>query len=105
MCDCNQRHCPRCWPEACEGWSNYETWLVNMWMSNNYAVYQYFRLYVEEVNKHCPEPEEKIAIILESLVESNLPDIGDFYAMLLNAAIKRVNFRELAESWVCRDSN
>ncbi len=71
------------------GWYNYETWLVSMWFGDVFTDFdsrdvsaESFRDYVEEM--------------LES--DGMLPETG-FAADIMNAALRSVDWREIAEHY------
>lgn len=37
------------------GWANYETWAVSLWLDNDERSYRYWRSQVERHRKHAPE--------------------------------------------------
>lgn len=81
------------------GWTNYETWLVNVWLTND-AVLE------NEYRRTCRQSRNAYAAQegLKDLVEQLLPQIDGFAADLMNAALSEVNWYELAESMVDYDS-
>ncbi len=90
------------------GWTNYETWNCALWIDNEQGSSEYWRERAEEAlsNTQADENfthEENAAYELskelqESFEENNpLPDAG-FYTDLLNAAIREVNWFEIAKN-------
>lgn len=76
------------------GWANYETWLISLWMDNDEKSYNYFRnIEEQDINK--------LAQIIEaehtSYIRYNIPENG-FIMDLLNAAMSKVNWEEIAEN-------
>ena len=73
------------------GWSNYETWLVNLW-------------YGDYFNDLAEDGEEIDADRIESIVteflamDGHLPETG-FAADIMNAALRNVNWEELASHY------
>ena len=76
------------------GWTNYETWCVKLWMDNDEGSAQYWLEVVEE------EEEDGDVAGLSARLKDNheemLPDIGGFAGDLLNAAMSEVNWHEIA---------
>ena len=70
------------------GWSNYETWLVNRWYGDFFIV----MFDGEEVTA------EYMQDLVEEMLESDgaLPQYG-FAADIMNAALRKVDWQELAE--------
>ena len=86
------------------GWSNYETWNVNLWLSNDEPTYKYCVM----LSKTFCEPIE-LAKRLEQFVLGFKPEIKmvgacgsptGVFSDLLNAALSEVNWREIAESYI-----
>lgn len=77
--------------EGYNGWSNYETWLVNLWYGDWFSD---LTNEGEELNEDRLE-----AYVLEMLeADGLLPETG-FAADIMNAALCRVNWRELASHY------
>jgi hypothetical protein len=90
------------------GWTNYETWNVALWIDNDQSSYTYWR----EIAKECIEAAvassymtkdenavARMAIKLkEEIVDNEGPDLGaSMYMDLLNAALREVNWHEIAK--------
>ena len=78
-----------------KGWTNYETWLVNLWLSND----QYDELMIDMAkhSKGVYSLMEKIKDLIEEL--NPLKDNADVFSDLLNDAISECNFYEIAEHY------
>ena len=99
----NQRH---------EGWTNYETWCVQLWIANDYGLYHYFRDRVRElkaargVSRTIMLPKTRKAIELELAEElkewanENAPNVDGMWGDLLGAALGEVNWDEIAKDMV-----
>ncbi len=79
------------------GWTNYETWSVNLWLDNDGASF-------EEEAKQCWDEDSDSAtydlskIIQERVEEMNpLNDQNNMFSDLLSAALSEVNWFEIAE--------
>ena len=92
------------------GWTNYETWVVNLWMGND----QGSQTFWDEVTKDVLQNAEKdktfskeeraridLSVTLKEHFDDNVP--GDttlgysgVYADLLNGALSEVNWHEIA---------
>ena len=78
------------------GWYNYETWLVNLWLTNDSSSYNYWN----EATNECADPAELSNRIKDEIEEFNpVTDDSSLYADLMNAAISEVNFDEIAHSF------
>ena len=74
------------------GWTNYETWVLNMWMSNDEGSWDYWLkegMRVQDVSD--------LSKLMKEHYEEQLPKLEGFAADLLNAAMSEVNWYELAE--------
>ncbi len=93
------------------GWTNYETWNVALWMDNDQGSQEYWL----ERAKECLDDaetnssftkEENAAFALEDALKDYFEEqnpIGtnsDMYADLLNAALREVNWYEIAENYI-----
>lgn len=79
------------------GWSNYETWCVSMWLDNDQHHYETVR---EDLEGNTPV---EVASWLEDYV-GELPEVttvteaGGFVCDLLGKALGNVDWQEIAES-------
>ena len=81
------------------GWANYETWLVNLWLGDDFAA---------TINEADPEIATNQHELAEAMQEwtANIVDLdthsveSGFIADLINAALSRVNWHEIAENHV-----
>jgi hypothetical protein len=75
--------------EGYNGWSNYETWLLNLWYGD----------YLQDIaNEEGSLEADQIETIIEEIMAEDLPETG-FSADILNAALRRVNWHELAKHY------
>lgn len=86
------------------GWSNYETWAVKLWMDNEYATYQDSRELAREVVEH-PEVYGRgtydLALILRERSDQDRPELGaSVWSDLLSSALSEVEWHEIAESLI-----
>lgn len=71
------------------GWTNYETWLINLWLSD------YLQEIIEEL---CiSDISELENYIKDYLEETNPIKENGLFADLLNSILNNVNYREIAE--------
>lgn len=102
------------------GWHNYETWAVALWLDNEEGSYNLCREWAEEcydeAKSHYPpvidvtgEDDDKwlertaaglLADRLKDLHEENAPTVTGIYADLLNAALSEVDWYEIAEHYL-----
>lgn len=88
------------------GWSNYETWAVSLWIDNDEGSQSYWAEAAEEAKKenhddHSDDWSEATGALadrLKSELEEAAPDLGaTLWSDLLNAALSEVNWYEIAE--------
>jgi hypothetical protein len=78
------------------GWTNYETWLVKLWLDNEPSTYELQR---ELTNAH--RQPSKIADALKDYIEENSPvSEAGLYTDLLNSALSEVDWYSIAEHCV-----
>jgi hypothetical protein len=94
------------------GWTNYETWNVALWLRNDAGSDQYWSERTEEIAR-AAEPEydwedkrgaavRDLAQEIQSEIEESDPlaDQASLFSDLLRAALSEVNWREIAENWL-----
>lgn len=89
-----------------QGWTNYETWNLALWLDNDHRQYDYWREVAQNCLKGAKDRDDAVdalAAILRDEVEDKGPDVSGFYADVLNAAIAKVNWHEIAETWIDRE--
>jgi hypothetical protein len=85
------------------GWTNYETWNVKLWMDNEEGSYRYWNDQARRaISKNADKDDATydLAKQLEQEHRGGLPDLNGCYADLLNAAIGEVNWGEIAHSLI-----
>ena len=93
------------------GWTNYETWAVALWIDNEEGSYNYWREVCQELldNSTCETLEERrsdaasdVAQRLKDEIEEGNPLSGkaSLYSDLLQAAISETNWYEIAKNWL-----
>lgn len=93
------------------GWTNYETWNVKLWMDNDQGSCEYWQEQAQEAYDAASEPDRKyeaasaLRETLKSYFEDNMHEMLDgagvscsMYADLLGAALSEVNWQEIAEN-------
>lgn len=88
------------------GWTNYETWVVNLWMDNEKGQQDYW---IEEVQAAIKQEDAVSALsdrikdeheeACQQMLEQANFQSGPF-ADLLNGALSEVNWREIAQFWI-----
>ena len=96
------------------GWTNYETWVVNMWMDNEQGSHDYWvsvarRIYEHDAKeqKHFSKMEDAVGILADKLkndheeakdeIFERLEMNCSLWADLLGAALAETNWHEIAE--------
>src|SRR5262245_11058746 len=101
------------------GWVNYETWNVALWIDNEEGSYNYWREAAQECWNEADAPsanarltgrepftrEEKarfaLADRLKHEMQEAMPDLGaSMWADLLNAALDEVNWHDVADHYL-----
>jgi hypothetical protein len=96
------------------GWTNYETWVVNLWMDNEEGTYDYWREVAEDIynneaeeQKHFTKMEDAVGILADRLKDhheeakdeilDSVQLTASVWADLLGAALSATNWHEIAE--------
>ena len=89
--------------ETYNGWTNYETWCLNIWIDNDQYLAERKAELVREVTLHYDDKQVyELSLLLESMVEElkdNALEVG-LLSDLLGGAIGNINFYELAEHYI-----
>lgn len=89
------------------GWSNYETWVVNLWLSNEEGSYRYWMDRTREVIAECTDDDDDrsaLSRLAEELKESTHEacaiEKASLASDLMNAALGEVDWCEIARSMI-----
>ena len=92
------------------GWTNYETWLIKLWIDNDEGSYLYWKEIAQDaydnpaVNQYMELDRRRVHVLVERLKDEHEERCQEasgengFVADLLNAALCEVNWYEIAES-------
>jgi|ERR1700693_170794 len=91
--------------KKCNGYSNYETWAVNLWIDNDEGLQTQL---IDDAERLLYDLEDKETVIynlsgrIKEFHEENITGLETFgvYRDLLNSALSMVNWREIAENIV-----
>lgn len=94
------------------GWKNYETWNVALWLGNDYGSYLMVREMAQDAkdaaegNGDADNARYTLAEALKDLIADEMaPDLGaSMYADLLGAALSEVDWSEIATSILSEDA-
>ena len=93
------------------GWTNYETWNVNLWMSNDKGSYRHYGALAQDAYDNAEAERfftrlERATLDLSDMLKEEFEQamdeiLGDMsasvWADLLGAALSEVNWHEIAE--------
>ena len=90
------------------GWTNYETWCVKLWIDNDQSMQE---MYIERAGELLRNPERgegfarapshSLADQMRLDFEEATPEFGNnVFSDLLNSALSSVNWNEIAEAFV-----
>jgi len=88
--------------EKYNGYANYETWAVNLWLTNDESAYMAVRQIASEY-----EDSDDCERAIKDWVEDNIPDLPGFnenlfpmglFSDLILASLKEVDWSEIVES-------
>ena len=96
------------------GWTNYETWLANLWIDNEQGSQEYFRERAQEsLNDAADNADEddsdgsiraaaaeSLKGELEQWLEEQLPEPVGLVHDLLSSAVQAIDWQEIAEHMV-----
>ena len=100
--------------EKYNGWTNYETWNVALWIGNEEGSYTYWQEAARDTWDNTEADgnftRNELAILNlskrlkseldDDMEEMGVPKLTGFYADLLNAALSEVNWYEIAEHMI-----
>lgn len=84
-----------------QGWSNYETWNVALWFSNDQGLYILQQEWLEQA-KEEGNPTRWLDKQLDNWLDDWVSEMNltGMASDLMNAAVQAANTREIAENWL-----
>ena len=83
------------------GWSNYQTWVVNLWLTNDSGSVNYLNERAQEcLDKFDGDTDDaacELASIIEEMHDEFMPETTGVYADLLGHAMRMVDWHEIAQ--------
>ena len=97
--------------EGYNGWSNYETWNVALWIDNDEGSYNYWwersrEILESDLSDDFAPRERKAVWLLADEIKATIEDMSplaseaSLYSDLLGAALSEVDWREIAEHYL-----
>lgn len=84
------------------GWSNYETWCANLWLTNDQGSDSWLRERCDDLmREHDGDKEaaaEDLAGEIESFHDEFYPEVTGLFADLLRSSFDAIDWREIAEN-------
>lgn len=82
------------------GWTNYATWNVNLWLTNEEGSYSYM-MEQARTAASAQYPVSTLADVIRDYVEDNAPELpASIYSDLLQWAIQQANYEEIAAAFL-----
>lgn len=88
------------------GWSNYETWNYALWLNNDQGSQDYWTERSREALSDEGGDRDDAAGVVADLMEAEADEMAEalgatgFLGDILTAAVREINFREVAEAFV-----
>lgn len=91
--------------EKCNGWTNYETWVTALWLSNDYGIQKELEAQAEEALQECDGDHEAATELLETFINVLLDELffhfpSSLISDILGHARNQINDREIAETYI-----
>ncbi len=86
-----------------QGWSNYQTWCVNLWLGNEEPLYREWMRTARQVVESSDDKDDAVHELSARMrvdVCEAAPELQGLWADLLTSALDDVSFHEIAEAWV-----
>ena len=77
------------------GWTNYETWLANLWINNDLALCNHLK-YLVRSSRSISGKASELAEMMQELLEDNTFNVS-LASDLLRAAMDRIRWSEIIQ--------
>ena len=89
------------------GWTNYETWCISLWIDNEETSYRFWQARAEDLYEEAESDDSTVITKLDNAkraladelkesLEETMPPLRGHWADLMNAALSDVNWSEIA---------
>lgn len=91
--------------EKYHGWTNYETWVVNLWLANEYADYSTILDWIDD-GEYIKGNRDDAIVMADSLndwINLRCPmayDEASMFSDMMRASLQSVNWIEIAQHWI-----
>lgn len=82
---------------GCNGWSSYETWLINMWSENDGLSESFLELARELLAQDTDSAVYDLSLHIKDYFVESMPDLEGFWFDMLRSSLDGVNWYEFAE--------
>jgi len=83
-----------------EGWKNFETWNVNLWLANDQGLYQMALELVQDSGGDLHDLRVSLKDLFEQTFEDQIDIPSGPISDILNAGLREIDWREIAEHWI-----
>ena len=87
-----------------QGYANYESWAISLWLNNEEGSYGFWTEQatdlLEQHDGDQDEAKDALADQLKESIQDNTPDVQGLYRDLLTTALERVDWYEVAETFM-----
>lgn len=85
------------------GWHNYETWCINLWLTNEQSTYEYWFNQInksdEPIHQEAQAMKEEIEELLDNHLDRLSEPLPDIFIEFIKASLSEVDWLEIAESF------
>lgn len=81
-----------------QGWTNYGTWCIHLWISNEEPVYRYWNELAQKILDEHEYPKAHLRDALKDQFEDAMPPLEGMWSDLMTNTLEEVNWHEIAEA-------